>query len=166
MVQTIRWRLATKISSLRIQNTEPEATSEPKKRKKSASVSRNYQFVGSERLMSFFKDDPLRQWLIYDRTLFLQELLRLEALESHVNSRDLKCPGCSHDSTENNVAKYRCHDCYGGTLYCCSCTIAQHACNPLHRIEVHFLLFSTVKNVLIDYGSCRLGTATFLNGSL
>ncbi|KAJ7430401.1 hypothetical protein FB451DRAFT_1345936 [Mycena latifolia] len=45
-----------------------------------------------------------------------------------------RCPGCRGASL--HPPRFRCSDCFGGTLYCEKCTVARHLENPLHWIWV------------------------------
>ncbi|KIK34338.1 hypothetical protein CY34DRAFT_98209 [Suillus luteus UH-Slu-Lm8-n1] len=65
-------------------------------------------------------------WL-KDRTLFLQEMLRLEG-RGDLSAEP--CSGCGDPHPE-----YRCEDCFGTELCCSSCTVMAHKDHPLHRLQ-------------------------------
>ena len=73
----------------------------------------------------------MKEW-VDERETFLSEFLRLE-------SRDTNRPLCAECLTE--VGIYRCLDCDGQELLCCSCILTGHRRNGLHRIEVCLLAF-------------------------
>ncbi|KAI0054927.1 hypothetical protein BV25DRAFT_1922257 [Artomyces pyxidatus] len=69
----------------------------------------------------------LREWLPL-RDTFMDELLRHEGLGRHLSIP--QCTGCG-----DAVACVRCEDCFGSPLVCESCICADHAKEPLHRIQ-------------------------------
>jgi hypothetical protein len=78
-------------------------------------------------LIAFMQDNPLLVWL-KDRSLFLQEMLRLEG-RGELSAES--CSGCGNAHPE-----YRCQDCFGVNLCCASCTVTAHMHHPLHRLHV------------------------------
>jgi len=71
--------------------------------------------------------NPSKRWLP-ERDTFLGEFLRGEGRGDHMPNG---CHQCG--STLNGT--YRCVDCAGAELMCCSCMVLVHQSNPLHRIE-------------------------------
>ena len=68
--------------------------------------------------------DPNVTWMPF-RDVYLDELLR------HDGSQQLICVRCN-----NADATYKCQDCFGPLVFCHQCVLTEHACLPLHRIEV------------------------------
>ncbi|KAH7906366.1 hypothetical protein BJ138DRAFT_1016340 [Hygrophoropsis aurantiaca] len=60
--------------------------------------------------------------------MFLDELLRLEG-------RGCSCPDPKCGICRCSDGIYRCEDCFGPTLWCQVCLLANHTRNPLHRIK-------------------------------
>lgn len=82
-----------------------------------------------------YQDYPLREWTRESRDEFLQELLLAEGRGDHQQYNI--CPACSLEKAE-----YRCKTCVaGGELVCKACVIKNHQQNPLHAVEVSFILF-------------------------
>ncbi|RDX40751.1 hypothetical protein OH76DRAFT_1459407 [Lentinus brumalis] len=65
-------------------------------------------------------------------TDYLAELLRLEGRAGFTHDR---CHGCSGKLVTTSPG-YRCDDCDDRALYCKTCTLANHARHPLHRVTV------------------------------
>lgn len=77
--------------------------------------------------------NPLCTWLIGDRDMYLEEMLRGDGRGEGWKDEQGRagCCGC-----DDGIGELRCLDCHGGHLSCTTCTIGLHALNPLHRIEV------------------------------
>lgn len=68
--------------------------------------------------------DPNVSWLPF-RDIYLDELL------CHDGRQQLSCNRCNDADAE-----FKCQDCFGPLAFCRECLLAEHACLPLHRIEV------------------------------
>ncbi|KAJ7659743.1 hypothetical protein DFH06DRAFT_1326765 [Mycena polygramma] len=74
-------------------------------------------------------DDPLAQWVKYNRSECLQWLLFLEGRGDHRSYS--VCWSCSVGKAE-----YRCRECMSGDkMVCKGCLLTQHQRLPLHRVE-------------------------------
>jgi hypothetical protein len=71
----------------------------------------------------------MEQWLQH-RSVFLDKLLHLDGWGDALNGPAL-CPGCL-----THPARFRCKDCFEGTMHCSACTTSLHQTLPLHRLEV------------------------------
>ncbi|KAI0695073.1 hypothetical protein C8T65DRAFT_744181 [Cerioporus squamosus] len=80
-------------------------------------------------------DRPLLQWT-QEAEVYLDELLRLEGRGEHT-SGVCSCGTRETPAMASNprVSLYRCEDCADISLYCKTCTVASHACHPLHCIR-------------------------------
>ncbi|KAJ7617002.1 hypothetical protein DFH06DRAFT_1012669 [Mycena polygramma] len=75
------------------------------------------------------QDDPLAQWVKYNRAECLQWLLFLEGRGDHRSYS--VCWSCSVGKAE-----YRCRECMSGDeMICKGCLLTQHQRLPLHRVE-------------------------------
>jgi hypothetical protein len=95
------------------------------------------------------KDEPLKQWTKDCRDEYLDEFIRLEG---RGNFTAENCPSCKRAANSNTfqgllgaeqelgVAAIRCNDCFGGELLCEACCVGDHVHNPLHMIEVSFVV--------------------------
>ncbi|KAJ7470638.1 hypothetical protein FB451DRAFT_1400216 [Mycena latifolia] len=73
-------------------------------------------------------DPALDKWQRTKRDTCVVDLTRLDG----PGDADMeKCPGCSGAS--GRAPRFRCTDCFGGTLYCDKCIVSWHVENPLHR---------------------------------
>ncbi|KAI0057336.1 hypothetical protein BV25DRAFT_1812584, partial [Artomyces pyxidatus] len=73
----------------------------------------------------------LRQWMPF-RDTFLDEMLRHDGLRHAVINEDSGLPPCHGCGVG---CELRCVDCAYSHLYCASCLIGVHRCQPLHRIQ-------------------------------
>ncbi|KAJ7431264.1 hypothetical protein FB451DRAFT_1421731 [Mycena latifolia] len=74
-------------------------------------------------------DPALDKWRRMKRDTCVVELTRRDG----PGDADVeRCPGCRGASLP--PPRFRCSDCFGGTLYCEKCTVARHLENPLHWI--------------------------------
>ncbi|KAF7343557.1 CxC2 domain-containing protein [Mycena sanguinolenta] len=71
-------------------------------------------------------DDNLRYWTANYREEYLRALVTREGPIDEVEGR------CSCGI---NPKRYRCRECYGGTMFCRDCVVEQHRLHPLCRIE-------------------------------
>ncbi|KAF8426143.1 hypothetical protein L210DRAFT_3615035 [Boletus edulis BED1] len=68
----------------------------------------------------------------WEREEFLPELIRLEG----------RCGFETCTVFKTHPATYCCHDCLTLDLYCKDCILPRHASQPLHRIKVHFTIYT------------------------
>lgn len=83
--------------------------------------------------------NPLRTWLIGDRKMYLEELLRGDGRGDCWKDEEGHAACRSCDDGEGTI---RCMDCFGDHLSCDGCTVGLHVANPLHRIEVRYPILS------------------------
>lgn len=103
----------------------------PPKRKRTAGVSSLHSHVIISCSLSG-QDNPLLIW-IGERHTYLSEIIRLDGRGENVEDT---CPGaCCTDP-----GRFRCRDCDDLQLYCATCTLANHARSPTHRIQVHNII--------------------------
>ncbi|KAJ7270359.1 hypothetical protein C8J57DRAFT_1065816 [Mycena rebaudengoi] len=73
------------------------------------------------------QDKSLHEW-IFKRDEYLSIFMECEGCAGV----DLTCcPDCHRMDMPNSL---RCHDCFGGLMYCQECMVSHHRCSPLHRI--------------------------------
>ncbi|EIN05219.1 hypothetical protein PUNSTDRAFT_75000 [Punctularia strigosozonata HHB-11173 SS5] len=76
-----------------------------------------------------------QEWLVSQRQLWLDELLRLDAPGPSWQANHM-CPCGVRE------ARFRCHECLGFEMFCSQCLVKNHCRLPLHRIEqwngIHF----------------------------
>ena len=76
----------------------------------------------------YLKDVPLLTWKQY-RDEYLDACLTLDG-----RGRHYKCSTCAICQKSNPT--FRCHDCFGLSLYCKACILNHHRNEPLHFLEV------------------------------
>lgn len=106
---------------------DAEYESAPKQRARTGGVRVLLIYVGRTKL-KHTQDNPMKEWLEEDRSIFLTEFLRLDGRSQYSN---LLC-ACAGSMP----AEYRCTDCVLGCLVCQTCMLMSHEGIPLHRIEV------------------------------
>ncbi|KAF7796504.1 hypothetical protein EIP86_007682 [Pleurotus ostreatoroseus] len=76
-------------------------------------------------------DPALQRWAEKHRSLFLEELLRLEGLRGSTENQCSLCRSSCGDGM------FVCSDCFGGCykFMCRSCCLDAHRANPFHRIK-------------------------------
>lgn len=79
------------------------------------------------------QDVPIATWEV-ERTVYLDELMGLEGRGRFQSG----CAGCLVESQP----AYRCRDCVHGAMWCKECLVHEHRLNPLHVIEVRFVICS------------------------
>lgn len=112
----------------------PETVRKGQKRRRAKAANENnsvsrasFQNLFSRMLTRF--QTRMEQWLQH-RPAVLDELLRLNGLGDALNT-----PGHCADCL-NALARFRCTDCFGGTMCCSACILLSHRNLPLHRLQV------------------------------
>lgn len=102
-------------------------------KKKFPKVVSNLEIPKLALLMNYVQDNAMKNWR-ESRNEVLAEMIRGKGRGSFTTDR---CPSC--EDPEANAA-YRCMDCFTPCLVCRNCVVNRHGDNPLHHLEVRFLL--------------------------